>query len=124
MDMKRTIRQTVRESLNEVMKHRRVKESTLHRIVRESVSKAIKEAHVIDKQFGEGGMAGSFENALVNAWRCASDNNRKRLEQAFPDYFPKEAMYGNEEEPFDFRDFPHRGAYDKFYQGWKERHSR
>ena len=102
----------------------RLTESDLHKIVKESVNKIVNETHVIDKQFGMGGNAGSFENALVDAWKLASPNNRKKLENAFPDYFPSEAMYGNDEEPFDFREFPHRGAYDEFYKGWQQRHSK
>ena len=47
----------------------RLTESDLHKIVKESVNTVLKEAHVIDKQFGQGGMAGSFENAIVDAWK-------------------------------------------------------
>ena len=100
----------------------RLTEQDLHKIVKESVNRVLKEAHVIDKQFGQGGMAGSFENAIVDAWRMASNPNRRKLEDAFPEFFPREAMYGNEDEPFDFREFPYRGAYDEFYKGWKQRH--
>ena len=102
----------------------RLTESDLHRIIKESVNNIINEAHVIDKQFGMGGFAGSFENALVDAWRLADNGNRKKLEQAFPDYFPSEAMYGNEQDPFDFREFPHYDAYKDHFKNWKERNGR
>lgn len=100
----------------------RLSESDLHRIIKESVNKVVNEAHVIDKNFGESHYPGSFEAAIVDAWRQADNGNKRKLEAAFPDYFPKDAMYGNDDEPFDFRDFPHRGAYDEFYKGWKQRH--
>lgn len=103
----------------------RLTESDLHRIVSHSVEKVLKEsAHVINKQFGQSFSPGSFESALVDTWRLADNRNKAKLESAFPEYFPREAMYGNDEEPFDFRSFPHRGAYDDFYKGWQERHPR
>ena len=102
----------------------RLTEGDLHRIVKNSVNKVLKEAHIIDKQFGQGGMAGSFEAAIVDAWKMASGGNRKRLEDAFPEFFPREAMYGNQDEPFDFREFPTRDSYDEFYNGWQQRHPR
>jgi hypothetical protein len=86
------------------------------------VYNVLNEAHVIDQQFGQSKSPGSFEAALVNAWKMASDSNKEKLENAFPEYFPREAMYGNDEEPFDFREFPYRGAYDDYYKGWQGRH--
>ena len=97
-------------------------ESDIRRIVKQSVNKIVNEAHVIDKQFGISRSPGSFEAALVEAWKCAGYDNKKKLENAFPEYFPREEMYGSDDEPFDFRDFPHHDAYTDFYKGWKERH--
>ena len=99
----------------------RLTESDLHRIIKESVNNVLNEAHVIDKNFGMSRHPGSFESAIVEAWRVADSSNRETLEQAFPDYFPSEAMYGNEQDPFDFRDFPHYDAYNNHYTQWKER---
>ena len=48
---------------------------------------------IIDYIFGEPGM-GSFEHTLCKAWQLASSDNRKRLENAFPDHFPVARMYG------------------------------
>lgn len=99
----------------------KLNESFLNNVIKQSVKKVLNEAHVIDAQFGQSNFPGSFEAALVDAWRKASEGNKKKLENAFPEYFPMEAMYGNEKEKFDFREFPYRGAYDEFYKGWKER---
>ena len=79
---------------------------------------------VVRSQFNNGidAMAGSFEQALDNAWRAASAINRERLEDAFPEIFDRNAMYGSEDEPFDFRDFPTQDAYNKYYTDWKTRH--
>ena len=100
----------------------KLRESELKRMIAESVKRVMNEAHVIDDYFGQSNNPGSFEAALVDAWKKASAGNQRKLENAFPNFFPTDAMYGNEEEPFDFREFPYRGAYDKFYNGWKERH--
>ena len=105
------------------MKKIRLTESALRKIVKESVNKVLNEAHVIDKQFGMNRHVGSFENALVDAWKLADNGNKRKLEQAFPDYFPSEAMYGNEQDPFDFRDFSHYDAYKNHYDDWKKRNS-
>ena len=102
----------------------RLTESDLHRIIKESVNNVINEAHVIDKQFGMSRFPGSFENALVDAWRLADNGNKRKLEQAFPDYFPSEAMYVNEQDPFDFREFSHYDAYKNHYNDWKKRNNR
>lgn len=95
----------------------------LDKKVDRAVAESINEmAHVIDQQFGQSRFPGSFEKAIVDAWKLASSDNKHKLEGAFPELFPSEAMYGNSEEPFDFRSFPHRKAYDDFYKGWQGRH--
>lgn len=48
---------------------------------------------IIDHYFNQRG-ASSFESALFQAWRCASSDNRRALENAFPDLFPVARMYG------------------------------
>jgi hypothetical protein len=102
----------------------RFTENDLHRVIKESVKRVLKEAHVIDQQFGMNNSPGSFEAALVNAWKAAGESNKRKLEQAFPEIFPSSAMYGNENEPFDFREFPTRKHYDDFMTGWNERNTK
>lgn len=101
----------------------RLTESQLHRVIKESVGKVLRES-VVRAQFNNGvdAMAGSFEAALDKAWRAASPGNKAKLEEAFPEFFNKSAMYGSEDEPFDFRDFPTKDSYDKHYADWKTRH--
>lgn len=60
---------------------------------------------IIDYHFNEGS-AGSFESHIFNAWKEASSSNRRRLEDAFPEFFPLARMYG----AGDFRMFPTREA--------------
>lgn len=102
----------------------KLNENDLHNIVKDTVKKVIKEAHIIDRQFGMNSGAGSFETAIVNAWVAADNGNKKRLQDAFPEFFPKEQMFGNDEEPFDFREFPTRDSYNEFYKGWQNRHQK
>ena len=99
-------------------------ESKLNKIIAESVKKVLKEYHVINSAMGIQSGAGDFERALVDAWKLAGNANKRKLEQAFPDYFPSEAMYGNEQDSFDFRDFPNYEVYNDYYKGWKERNGK
>lgn len=99
----------------------KLSESQLHKVIKESVQKVLRESHVIAQQFGGTENPGSFESALVQAWKCASEGNKRTLESAFPEYFPSEAMYGNDNDRFDFREFPTKDAYDKHWADWQSR---
>lgn len=99
----------------------RLTENDIHNIIKETVNNVLNEADVINRQFSQAGIGGSFETALVDAWQAASPGNKKRLENAFPEFFPSEAMYGNDNEPFDFREFPTKQHYDDFYKQWQNR---
>lgn len=104
------------------MKNRliRLTESDLHRIVKKSVNKVLKEDY-INHHFDTGISDGSFADALYQAYAYASSPNQEKLRQAFPDLFPNERMFGNEEDSFDYRNFLSLDHYNKHYDEWKKR---
>lgn len=106
------------------MKRIRLTESDLNNIVKSVIRQTVNETypHIIKQQFGMTANPGSFESAIIKAWKVADPSNKKKLEQTWPNIFPSSLMYGNEEEPFDFREFPTYNHYDEHMKGWKQRH--
>ena len=98
----------------------RLTESDLHRIVKESVNKVLKEDYM-NHYFNTGISDGHFADALYKAYSYASSSNQKRLRDAFPDLLSNERMFGNEEDSFDYRNFPSLDDYNKHYDEWKKR---
>ena len=105
------------------MKKIRLTESDLHNMVKEAVRRIVNEDYLSSNAFFQGGGVsdGDFAEALYQAYAYASAGNQERLRKAFPEYFSEERMFGNEKDPFDYRDFPSRKHYDEHWKAWRER---
>lgn len=64
---------------------------------------------ILDYYFDNRAGMGSFESTICKAWVLAASDNRRRLENAFPDHFPVAQMYG----VTDFREFANREQLDQ-----------